>query len=427
MVTSRSPHINWEQVAVWYDTVISAAETWTSVYDDLYRLESFNPLSAEELDEIEHDLLAAQEHVQRTLLKATEVLLKRPGRPMADPDDVRFLLILMANPLLHANARYFRGTRQGPGTADAQVGIRGGPVSGQHSGVIKRIVGLMANSSNACHAHLTAWFARFSESRFLQTKDFVSGYLTYRMLRQEGKKQDGKFDITSGLIPSMGVGQSAASLHAALGTSRSSKQQKHQPKKKPVYHEDWQIRAASRVLSLLFAANNSQARRSESHPGDPVPVLRDGVQAQGQRLHISDFYISMIDYADLIADFDAWESKRGKFAFCQYPFLLSMWAKTQILEHDARRQMMSKARDAFFDSIMTRKNVTQYLTLDVRRDCLVEDSLTSVSEVIGSGSEDIKKRLRIVFKGEEGYDAGGLRKEWFLLLVREVFNPDHGR
>lgn len=135
----------------------------------------------------------------------------------------------------------------------------------------------------------------------------------------------------------------------------------------------------------------------------------------------------MIDYADLIADFEAWESKRGKFAFCQYPFLLSMWAKTQILEHDARRQMSEKARDAFFDSIMTRKNVTQYLTLDIRRDCLVEDSLTAVSEVIGSGSEDVKKRLRIVFRGEEGYDAGGLRKEWFLLLVREVFNPDHGK
>jgi len=57
---------------------------------------------------------------------------------------------------------------------------------------------------------------------------------------------------------------------------------------------------------------------------------------------------------------------------------------------------------------------------------LVDDSLKAVSEVIGSGSEDIKKGLRIVFKGEEGLDAGGLKKEWFLLLVREVFNPEHG-
>lgn len=97
------------------------------------------------------------------------------------------------------------------------------------------------------------------------------------------------------------------------------------------------------------------------------------------------------------------------------------------MEYDARRQMEVKAREAFFDSIMTRKSVNQYLWLKVRRDCLVEDSLKRVSEVVGSGSEEIKKGLRIAFTGEEGIDAGGLRKEWFLLLVRDVFNPDHGK
>jgi len=70
--------------------------------------------------------------------------------------------------------------------------------------------------------------------------------------------------------------------------------------------------------------------------------------------------------------------------------------------------------------------VSQYLFLSIRRDCLVEDSLKSVSEVVGAGGEEIKKGLRIEFKGEEGIDAGGLRKEWFLLLVRDVFNPEHG-
>lgn len=144
-------------------------------------------------------------------------------------------------------------------------------------------------------------------------------------------------------------------------------------------------------------------------------------------LTTSDFYNTLLDYSDLIADFEAWESSRGKFSFCQYPFFLSIWAKIQIMEHDARRQMEVKARQAFFDSIMTHKSVNQYLVLKVRRECLVEDSLKGVSEVVGSGTEDIKKGLRIEFKGEEGVDAGGLRKEWFLLLVRDVFNPEHGR
>jgi E3 ubiquitin-protein ligase HECTD2 len=30
------------------------------------------------------------------------------------------------------------------------------------------------------------------------------------------------------------------------------------------------------------------------------------------------------------------------------------------------------------------------------------------------------------FVGEEGIDAGGLKKEWFLMVAREVFDPNHG-
>ncbi|KAF6522205.1 hypothetical protein HZS61_013733 [Fusarium oxysporum f. sp. conglutinans] len=168
-----------------------------------------------------------------------------------------------------------------------------------------------------------------------------------------------------------------------------------------------------------------KCRRNEESPSGSAEG-RSNVHSHGQILPTSDFYNSMIDYTDLVADFENWEARRSKFTFCQYPFLLSIWAKNHILEHDARRQMQSKARDAFFDSIMSRKAINQFLELTVRRDCLVDDSLKAVSEVIGSGSEDIKKGLRITFSGEEGVDAGGLRKEWFLLLAREVFNPDHG-
>ena len=142
---------------------------------------------------------------------------------------------------------------------------------------------------------------------------------------------------------------------------------------------------------------------------------------------ISSFYNTLLDYSDLVSDFESWEAKTSKFSFCQYPFFLSIWAKIHILEHDARRQMEVKAREAFFNSILNQKAVSQYLVLKVRRDCLVEDSLKRVSEVVWSSQQEIKKGLRIEFTGEEGVDAGGLRKEWFLLLVREVFDPHHGK
>ena len=74
------------------------------------------------------------------------------------------------------------------------------------------------------------------------------------------------------------------------------------------------------------------------------------------------------------------------------------------------------------DALKVGKSLAQSLGGQV----LVEDSLKGVSEVVGTGGEEIKKGLRIEFRGEEGIDAGGLRKEWFLLLVRDVFNPEHG-
>ncbi|KAG6360519.1 hypothetical protein INS49_011581 [Diaporthe citri] len=343
----------------------------------------FDEPTEPELKQIEGHILEAQEHLRKTLLKVTENILKRPGRP--------------------------------------------------HSPIIKRILGLLSNTPADCHNHLISWFARLPESRFIQLKDFAGGFLAYRLIRQHDKKHEVKVDVTAGLIPNMAAGRSPATLHAAVGQPRQSRSKKPKEQPKIVYHDDWQTKAAARVIGLLFAANNNAHHRRHiaGTPSSQDEVLnstsvRDQVQARGQIVPTSDFYITLLDDSDLVADFEAWERKRSKFSFCQFPFLLSIGAKIQIMEHDAKRQMHNKARDAFFDSILSRRNVEQYLTLNVRRDCLVEDSLTGVSEVIGGGGEDIKKGLRIVFQGEEGVDAGGLKKEWFLLLVREVFNPDHG-
>ncbi len=40
---------------------------------------------------------------------------------------------------------------------------------------------------------------------------------------------------------------------------------------------------------------------------------------------------------------------------------------------------------------------------------------------------DLKKKLKVTFAGEPGLDMGGLTKEWFLLLIRQIFQPDYGK
>ncbi|OLY85376.1 putative E3 ubiquitin-protein ligase HERC4 [Smittium mucronatum] len=62
------------------------------------------------------------------------------------------------------------------------------------------------------------------------------------------------------------------------------------------------------------------------------------------------------------------------------------------------------------------------LTLNVRRTCLAEDSLLQ----IGSLHSDLKKPLKVQFSGEDGVDAGGLTKEFFMLIVRELTDPMNG-
>jgi E3 ubiquitin-protein ligase HECTD2 len=466
IVTLKSPRIDWVEMKEWYHLALHAGKSWRRRLDDLIVSELPVPRiqrpSPNELDEMEDHILESQFHAQRVLLKATESLLKRPGRPLNEPNDLRFLLILLANPLLypsHVSSGTEEQSRSRSRSRDRRTALRSesletqmqktsvqspprGPAtsggsSGQHSGIIKRIMGLLSNVPNECHHHLVSWFARYSDGQFQRTTDLIGSFVTYRLTRQHGRKREIDQDPTGGLIPNVaGSGRgSSAALHAALGVSGQLSKKSDGKPQAAIYNDDWQIKAAARVMALFFSANNSGLmRRGETRPLAALEgghsaglAARERAHSHGQILPTSDFYNTLLDYSDLIADFEAWESRRGKFAFCQYPFFLSIWAKIQIMEHDARRQMEVKAREAFFDSIMTRKSVNQYLVLRVRRDCLVEDSLKSVSEVVGTGGEEIKKGLRIEFRGEEGIDAGGLRKEWFLLLVRDVFNPEHGR
>ncbi|PWY82881.1 hypothetical protein BO70DRAFT_314240 [Aspergillus heteromorphus CBS 117.55] len=455
-VSSRSPRINWPELAQWHQVIMTAGASWVELWSTMKPCEmrkDEDVLVAQKWDTVdlamvEREITESRLHLHRTLLKATETLLKRPRRPLKKPEDIRFLLMLLTNPLLHPSSPSLashlapsaaRGDRRPshpkdgnprPAPRDLKPPPKhrsGGP--GHHSGIVKRILGLLANLPNDCHHYLVSWFSRFSAGQFEKIVELVGSFVTYRLTRQHGRKRSDSAQHDDGLVPSFSsaAGTTPAELHAAIN-GRSPSKANEKVDKPVVYTDDWQVRAAARVMSLLFTANNaSVSRKPDSAFGqDAGSAARHQANRRGHMVPTSSFYNTLLDYSDLVADFEAWESKTTKFSFCQYPFFLSIWAKIHVLEHDARRQMEVKAREAFFNSIMSRKAISQYLMLKVRRDCLVEDSLRGVSEVVGSSQEEIKKGLRIEFVGEEGVDAGGLRKEWFLLLVREVFDPHHG-
>ena len=103
-VTSRSPRINWAEVTEWYRMVNNAGDFWRRKWQDLRASlpESQDQLwRTTSLDRLQQDITESQHHLQRSLLKSTENMLKRPRRPLKRPEDCRFLLILLCNPLLY--------------------------------------------------------------------------------------------------------------------------------------------------------------------------------------------------------------------------------------------------------------------------------------------------------------------------------------
>ena len=63
------------------------------------------------------------------------------------------------------------------------------------------------------------------------------------------------------------------------------------------------------------------------------------------------------------------------------------------------------------------------LTLTIRRDNIFEDSFHQL--IARTGPEIKYGKLNVRFYDEEGIDAGGVTREWFSSLSRQMFNPDY--
>jgi len=60
--------------------------------------------------------------------------------------------------------------------------------------------------------------------------------------------------------------------------------------------------------------------------------------------------------------------------------------------------------------------------LQIRRSQVFEDSY---HQLRSRTAEELRGRLQVNFYGEEGVDAGGLSREWYVILAREIFNPNY--
>ncbi|GAA5938505.1 hypothetical protein JCM10213_006945 [Rhodosporidiobolus nylandii] len=239
------------------------------------------------------------------------------------------------------------------------------PDAAQRRALLSSFIGLLSNLPNSLHHRLVLYLTSPSYPRhlLLEKAELVCSFLSWR------------------------IGEAANPAPGTAGVD---------------YRTDWRVRAGARVASLLLNA---------SHPSALLPL--------------SSFYVTLVDSlgeSAIVQDFVSWENREGAFELCQYPFLMSLGVKMGLLGWDGERQMMERAREAYRSTFSGEQLQSPLLVLRVRREHLVSDSLRQIS----NERLNLKKTLRIAFEGEEGIDAGGLRKEWFLLLCRQLFDPQFG-
>ncbi|XP_065359238.1 probable E3 ubiquitin-protein ligase HERC4 isoform X2 [Calliphora vicina] len=137
----------------------------------------------------------------------------------------------------------------------------------------------------------------------------------------------------------------------------------------------------------------------------------------------------LTEFVDIQQEYVHWlmEKNRDAFNICNYGFLFDAATKTTLLQTDQALQMHQAMRnatnDSFLNMIAFGTPISQFIVLNVTRENLVQDTIREIAQY---NTSDLKKPLKVKFSGEEAEDAGGVRKEFFMLLLKDLIDPKYG-
>ena len=118
------------------------------------------------------------------------------------------------------------------------------------------------------------------------------------------------------------------------------------------------------------------------------------------------------------------KQRSSSFLICANPFLIPPSTKRDLLQIESNVNMIKVAtQDAQFDASAGHMEVDPFFVLEIERDNLLQKTLENIKK---ARPIDLRKKLRVKFKGEEGVDAGGVTKEFFQLLSEELFDVSSG-
>ncbi|XP_024416980.2 probable E3 ubiquitin-protein ligase HERC4 isoform X2 [Desmodus rotundus] len=167
-----------------------------------------------------------------------------------------------------------------------------------------------------------------------------------------------------------------------------------------------------------------------------LEILHRVNEKTGQIIQYDKFYVHEVqELIDIRNDYINWVQQQayGMLAdipvtICTYPFVFDAQAKTTLLQTDAVLQMQMAIDQAHRQNVSSLflpviESVNPCLILVVRRENIVGDAMEVLRK---TKNIDYKKPLKVIFVGEDAVDAGGVRKEFFLLIMRELLDPKYG-
>ena len=110
---------------------------------------------------------------------------------------------------------------------------------------------------------------------------------------------------------------------------------------------------------------------------------------------------------------------------CDFPFIFNVACKSILLACEATVKMQRIVTQLQLSSILNANMEIScpFLVLYIDRKRLLDSTL---NQLFTCDEFDLRKPLKIIFEGEDAVDAGGVKKEFFMLVLREILDPKYG-
>ena len=137
------------------------------------------------------------------------------------------------------------------------------------------------------------------------------------------------------------------------------------------------------------------------------------------------YYLQQVDrwsQDELVKEYTKWRTmavKSSQLSLFNFPFLISATSKRRVMQLEGQALQMN---NVVYSALRGNANPF-YFELLVRRDNLLPDT---IDQLLRASPSQLKSPLRIKFLNEEGVDAGGLKKEYFQLISKQLFSGDYG-